>query len=267
MTARAQVSGLDAARADAERQCRAGQNVPYLHMTMLLRIGRVTPWLAALAAACAAEDRAAPTPEMAIAKTASLSGDEQVGVAGQWLDTALRVVVTRDKVPAAGVRVFWRTFEGSVTADNELTDANGISSAHWRLQALFAQQVAFASLDTAGPPGVLFTAIATPNPVARTTILVGPDGNRFDPAELTVEVGETVNWYWPPGSMNHNVVPDDGDSPPVSGPPVGFPKYSSYQFTVPGVYHYYCIVHGGPGGLGMSGTITVVESCESGCKE
>jgi plastocyanin len=80
-------------------------------------------------------------------------------------------------------------------------------------------------------------------------------------------VGEAINWYWPPGSTNHNVVPDNGDSPPQSGPPVGFPKYHSYQFTVPGVYHYYCLVHGGPGGVGMSGTITVVESCGSGCKE
>jgi plastocyanin len=203
---------------------------------------------------------------MVIAKTDSLSGDQQVGIAGGLLDSVLRVVVTRDSVPAPGVRVYWRTTEGVITADHDVTDANGISSARWRLQALFAQQVAVASLDTVGPPGVLFTAIATPNPSARTTILVGPDA-RFDPAELTVQVGETVNWYWPPGSADHNVVPDDGDSPPQSGPPVGYPRYHSYQFTVPGVYRYYCMVHGGPGGVGMSGTITVVESCQDSCKE
>jgi plastocyanin len=235
-------------------------------MTIFARPTRATLCLAALAAACGTEDRAAPTPEMAIAKPDTLSGDQQVGIAGHLLDAALRVIVTRDSVPAAGVRVFWKTSEGTVTPDNEVTDANGISSARWRLQALFAQQVAVASLDTVGPPGVVFTAIATPNPDDRTTILVGPDA-RFDPAELTVEVGETVNWYWPPGSAGHNVVPDNGDSPPQSGPPVGYPKYHSYQFTVPGVYHYFCMVHGGPGGVGMSGTITVVESCQDSCKE
>ena len=267
MTAARRLQARERPRAERHVNVERVRTSPYLHMTMVSRLARAAPWLAALAAACAGEERAAPTPEMAIAKAPAQSGDEQVGVAGQLLDSALRVVVTRDSAPAAGVRVFWRTFEGTITADNELTDAHGISSAHWRLQALFAQQVAIASLDTTGPPGVLFTAIATPNPIARTTILVGSGGNRFDPAELTIEVGETVNWYWPPGSSNHNVVPDDGDSPPVSGPPVGFPKYSSYQFTVPGVYHYYCVVHGGPGGQGMSGTINVVETCGSGCKE
>jgi plastocyanin len=235
-------------------------------MTLLAQLTRATLCSATLTAACGTDDRAAPAPEMAIAKPDTLSGDQQVGIAGHLLDSPLRVVVTRDSVPAAGVRVFWKTSEGMVTAENEVTDANGVGSARWRLQALFAQQVAVATLDTVGPPGVVFTAIATPNPDDRTTILVGPD-TRFDPAELTVQVGETVNWYWPPGSVGHNVVPDDGDSPPQSGPPVGYPKYHSYQFTVPGVYHYYCMVHGGPGGLGMSGTITVVESCQDSCKE
>jgi plastocyanin len=219
-----------------------------------------------MAVSCATDDGAAPTPEMAIAKTDVLSGDQQVGIAGHLLDTALRVMVTRDKVPAAGVRVYWKTAEGTVTPVNEITDANGVSSARWRLQAILAQQVALASLDTVGPPGAIFTAIATPDPNLRTTILVGGNGNRFEPAELTIGAGETVNWYWPRGSMDHNVVPDNGDSPPQSGPPVAFPKYHSYQFTVPGVYHYYCGVHGAPGGVGMSGTITV-ESCGTSCKK
>ncbi|HKT60964.1 MAG TPA: plastocyanin/azurin family copper-binding protein [Gemmatimonadales bacterium] len=204
---------------------------------------------------------------MAIAKADPQSGDQQIGIAGSELGQALRVVVTRDEAPAAGVPVYWRTSEGVLTAAGEVTDANGISSARWRLQLLFTQQVATASLDSVGPPGVLFTAIATPNPGSPNTILVGLDGNRFEPADLTITAGETVNWYWPPGSANHNVVPDDNDSPPKSGAPAGYPSSHSYQFTVPGVYHYYCQVHGGPGGVGMSGTITVAGSCGTSCKE
>ena len=228
----------------------------------------ITRLLAAvLVTGCGAEDRAAPAPPvMAIAKPDSLSGDQQVGVAGHELERSLRVVVTRDDVPAAGVPVYWTTFEGQLTPANAVTDSTGVSSARWRLKSLLAQQVAVASLDTTGPPGVLFTAIATPDPTAATTILVGRDGNRFEPAELTVTAGETVDWYWPPGSADHNVVPDDNDSPPQSGAPAGYPRFLRYQFTIPGVYHYYCQVHGAPGGVGMSGTITVVTgSCGTSC--
>jgi plastocyanin len=226
-------------------------------------------WLVlVLAAGCGGDDRAAPAPpEMAIAKAGEASGDEQVGVAGRELDQALRVVVTRDSVPAAGVTVVWSTAEGSLIPNAPVTDANGISTARWRLQPLFAQQVALASLDSVGPPGVIFTAIATPDPNAWNTILVGRDGNRFEPAELMVEVGDVVNWFWPSGSAGHNVVPDDGDSPPQSGPLVGYPQYHSYQFTTPGVYHYHCMAHGASGGVGMSGTITVVTSCGTPCQE
>jgi plastocyanin len=222
----------------------------------------------ALLVGCGGGERAAPDPpEMAIAKPETLSGDQQVGVAGEELDLALRVIVTRDSLPAAGVPVVWRTSEGSLTPSSPVTDADGISTARWRLQQLFAQQVAGASLDSAGAPGVTFTAIATPNPRAPNTILVGGDGNRFVPADLTIEVGATVNWFWPEGSTGHNVVPDDGDSPPQSGPLVGYPKYHSYQFTVPGVYRYHCMAHGAAGGVGMSGTITVVTSCGTSCQE
>lgn len=104
-----------------------------------------------------------------------------------------------------------------------------------------------------------FTAIATPDPNARNTVLVRSDGsNRFDPAELTIAVGDTVNWLWPAGSTGHNVVPDDGDSPPQSGPLADYPRFHSFRFQHTGVYHYHCMAHGSAGGAGMSGTITVV---------
>lgn len=224
--------------------------------------------LAALAAGCSGGDQAAPAaPVMAIAKANTLSGDQQVGIAGRELGAPLRVMVTRDDVPVPGVPVYWRTSEGELTPAGAVTERDGISSARWRLQLLFAQQVATAALDSTGPPGVIFTAIATPNPSARNTILVGANGDRFQPADLTIAAGQTVNWYWPPGSANHNVVPDDNDSPPNSGAPASYPRYHSYQFTVPGIYHYHCQVHGGPGGLGMSGTITVTGSCGTSCDE
>ena len=53
-------------------------------------------------------------------------------------------------------------------------------------------------------------------------------------------------------------MPDDGDSPPQSGPLVDYPRFHGFRFQQEGVYHYHCMAHGGAGGVGMSGTITVV---------
>ena len=212
-----------------------------------------------LVSGCGADDHAAPSlADLTLAKPDTGSGDAQVGVAGAPLGQDLRVVVTRDGVPVKGVTVIWSTIEGSLVPRSATTDERGLSSARWTLQHLFAQQVAAARLDSTGPPAVLFTAIATPDPAAVNTVLVGGDGNRFEPAEITIAVGDTVNWLWPEGSAGHNVVPDDADTPPQSGPLVAYPKYHSFRFEIPGVYHYHCMAHGDVGGVGMSGTVTVL---------
>jgi plastocyanin len=209
---------------------------------------------------CGGGERAAPDPpELEIAKPETASGDAQVAAAGTTLPEHLRVIVTGDGVPAAGVPVTWATSEGSVTPALDTTDEDGVSTARWTLKHLFAQQVAGASLASGGATSVTFTAIATPDPNAANTVLVrGDGGNRFDPAEITIAVGDTVNWLWPEGSEGHNVVPDDGDTPPQSGPLGGYPRFHSFQFDAPGVYHYHCMAHGAGGGVGMSGTVTVL---------
>ncbi|MEO7985734.1 MAG: plastocyanin/azurin family copper-binding protein [Gemmatimonadales bacterium] len=209
---------------------------------------------------CGADDRGAPDASaLTIAKPDTESGDTQVAPAGTTLARALRVVVTRDDLPVPDVPIVWATYEGSITALSTVTDANGISSARWTLQKILAQQAATASLGTGSSPAVVFTAISTPDPKGRNTVLVQSEGgNRFEPAELTIFVGERVNWFWPEGSSGHNIVPDDGDSPPQSGALAAYPKFHSFQFQSPGVYHYHCMAHGGNGGVGMSGTIVVL---------
>ncbi len=79
----------------------------------------------------------------------------------------------------------------------------------------------------------------------------------FNPANITVMVGDTVTW------MNtslgfHNVVADDGSF--TSGAPSTSLWVYSYVFTTAGNNPYYCQIHGGPGGVGMSGTVTVQNS-------
>ena len=219
-------------------------------------------WLAGLGAGaglllgCGASDREAPDPStLEIAKPAGNSGDGQVGVAGVRLLDSLRVVVRRDGEPVAGVPVIWFTTEGRVSPATVRTDPDGRAATTWTPLPLFAEQFAMARLD--GGQTVGFTAIATPDPDASNTVLVLSDGNRFEPATYTVPVGGTVNWFWPPGSTGHNIVPDDAESPPQSGAPADWPKWHVFRFTTPGVYRYHCATHGGPGGAGMSGTITV----------
>jgi plastocyanin len=220
--------------------------------------------LLALAAllGCGASDRQAPDPAtLDLGKPEGVSGDRQVGVAGQPLPDSLRVLVTRDGAPVEGVTVVWFTTEGSLDPVEAPTGPDGLAATSWTTLALFAEQFAAARVE--GGPTVGFTAIATPDPNAPNTVLVlGAGGNRFEPANFTVPVGGTVNWLWTAGSTGHNIVPDDGESPPHSGAPADWPRWHVFQFTRPGTYRYHCSVHGAPGGVGMSGTVTVLQPGE-----
>ncbi len=232
---------------------------------------RLAAGLALLAAcgACTAGERQAPSPDdFVIAKPDSNSGDRQVGVAGQPLGQDFRAVVTRGGRPVAGVTVYWTTGQGTMDPVTDVTDADGITASRWTTEVLYTQQEAYASLEpVTGPrapgsvlPGMIqFTALAYPDPAAPNTVHVLSDGgNRFEPASITVAVGDTVNWLWTAGSTGHNIVPDDGDQPATSGAPHDYPKFLSFRFMSPGTYRYHCAVHGGPGGVGMAGSVTVV---------
>lgn len=221
----------------------------------------------ALTAACGSDDRQAPTTDdLVIAKLAGNSGDQQVGVAGEPLGEDLRVRVLRDGAPVAGVTVYWSTFQGTMNPAVDVTDAEGISTSRWTTLFLYLEQESFAGLQPDTMPRtvssvlpwqVRFTAIAAPDPDGRNAVNVLNNG--FEPASITVAVGDTVNWVWDPSAVGHNVVPD-GDAPGSSGPPRNYPKFLSFRFLEPGVYPYYCQTHGAPGGIGMSGTVTVLST-------
>lgn len=220
--------------------------------------------------ACGPDDRQAPTTDdLVIEKAPERSGDKQVGVAGEPLPEDLRARVTRDGRPVSGVTVYWTTMQGTMSPPEAVTDADGISASRWTTQNTYLEEEAFASLDpVTGPrvpgsvlPGmIMYTALAYPDPDAPNTVLVLNDerGSRFEPASIMVPVGGVVNWFWLAGGMSHNVVPDDGNAPASSGAPARYPKFLSFTFDRPGVYHYYCATHGGPGGVGMAGSVTVL---------
>ncbi len=75
----------------------------------------------------------------------------------------------------------------------------------------------------------------------------------FAPYTSTIQTGETVSWNNVQGF--HDIQADDGSF--SSGPPAAAPWLYSHTFAEAGTYAYYCSIHGGPGGEGMSGVVVV----------
>jgi plastocyanin len=105
------------------------------------------------------------------------------------------------------------------------------------------------------------TTTTAPSPL---TVTVGPGGNLgFDPATLTITVGDTVHWVW--ASAPHNVVSGtagaaDGkfcspsDTNCATAPLMEAGTTYDHTFTQAGTFPYFCAAHFN---LGMVGTIVV----------
>jgi plastocyanin len=214
-----------------------------------------------LSAACGSGDDTGPGQSpLVIAKTTTKSGDLQTGLVGGALPSALRVVVTRDGAPASNVGVTWFTGSGSLDPTSAQTDADGLSSSTWTLGGTPGAMTATASVTGATGSPVSFTATATDDggPTGTIVQVLTEGGTRFDPANITVAVGTTVTWVWGTNAVGHNVVPDDGTTPAASGGLANAPNSYQYTFHTVGTFHYHCQAHGNVGGVGMSGTVTVV---------
>lgn len=84
------------------------------------------------------------------------------------------------------------------------------------------------------------------------TVTVHVQDFQFSPKTANINAGDTIHWVWDAG--NHSVISDTNlwDS--------GIKNNGSTfdrVFAAAGSFPYYCIVHGGPGGAGMAGTINV----------
>jgi plastocyanin len=212
-------------------------------------------------AACGSGDDTGPVQSPpVVAKTTSKSGDLQTGLVATALPNALRVIVTRDGEPASGVTVSWSTGSGSLTPSSSETDGEGVSSSTWTLGDTPGAVTATAGVTNATGSPVTFTATAITGSGDDVIVQVLSDAPRFEPADLQVAVGTTVTWVWGTGAAGHNVVPDDGSTPASSGALASAPNTYSFTFNDVGTFHYHCQAHGNVGGVGMSGTVTVVAS-------
>lgn len=77
----------------------------------------------------------------------------------------------------------------------------------------------------------------------------------FQPADLTISTGSTVVWNQT-SDLPHTVTAEDASF--NSGTLQNGDAFS-HTFTQAGQYGYYCEIHGGPGGTGMSGVINVTD--------
>jgi plastocyanin len=107
---------------------------------------------------------------------------------------------------------------------------------------------------------LLALAVVPSQALAGPTITATP-ANVFTPKTATVPLNDSVNFTNSGGT--HNVAWDDGKvrvSPSADGLDAPWPVTPTRAFTKPGLYRYYCTVHGGPGGFEMSGKITVLNA-------
>ncbi len=83
----------------------------------------------------------------------------------------------------------------------------------------------------------------------------------YSPAHLTIHAGERIQFVWT-GEIPHTVTSDALTGPEVwdSGL-LGNGAVYELIINTPGTHPYFCIPHGGPGGIGMSGIITVLPAC------
>lgn len=97
--------------------------------------------------------------------------------------------------------------------------------------------------------------LAAGTAVAQTTHAIDIiDGQAFTPSQLTIQVGDTVRWT-NRSSGTHNVQADDDSF--NSGRPAAGRWTFSHTFSAPGEFGYFCLPHGGAGGVGMSGKVIV----------
>lgn len=91
-------------------------------------------------------------------------------------------------------------------------------------------------------------------PAAEVFVTVSTTTNTYSPAVVFIQPGDTVTWQYAGGPVPHNVQADDGSySNPLSSSPWTF----SHTFPTAMTSRYFCIAHGAPGGVGMSGIVVV----------
>ena len=102
------------------------------------------------------------------------SGDGQTQLVDAYLHDPIRVVVTEEGTPKAGVLVVWETSgQGATVGESILSDQDGMAQTFWKMPNTAGPQQATATvLGAAGSP-VTFVATALAGPPSRILIEAG----------------------------------------------------------------------------------------------
>lgn len=192
-----------------------------------------------------------PPPAAVTIEKAQPSGDEQAGLPGQALPAPLRVVVRQGGAATAGRTVNWQASAGSLGAASSTSGADGVATTTVTLPNGAGTITIEASTQGASGP-VTFSAYAAGQ---NATVLVL--NNRFDPQVVAIRAGGEITFDWPAGSLQHNLIPDDGRAIP-NEPAIRNGVFSvTIRFPTVGDFYYHCSVHGGTRS-GMFGRIIVI---------
>jgi plastocyanin len=92
-------------------------------------------------------------------------------------------------------------------------------------------------------------------------VQVGAGGNKYTPANITINKGDTIQWTW--SGLNHSATsgtPGHPDGIFDSGI-LNTGATFSFTFTAAGTFPYFCTVHGGC--CGMIGSVTVNDAVDT----
>jgi hypothetical protein len=128
-----------------------------------------------VAGACA--DQSPTTPMVRQADSAN--GNGQTQLVDTYLHDPIRVVVTEEGTPKAGVLVVWETSgQGATVGQSTLTGQDGMAQTFWKLPNTAGPQVATATVSGASGSPVTFVATALPGPPTRILIESGDGQNQ-----------------------------------------------------------------------------------------
>lgn len=80
--------------------------------------------------------------------------------------------------------------------------------------------------------------------------------NFFSPGQISISAGDTVQWS-NSGSGLHTATADAGQGVTFDSGDLRPGSNFSFTFNSTGTFRFHCQYHGAPGGIGMSGTVTV----------
>ena len=180
---------------------------------------------------------------------ALVSGTGQAGGVSLPADDRLVVLVTDQYGNGvSGVAVTWVVTQGFASVP---TVTQSSSNGQAEAIVVYGQVTGLITVTAtvAGLGSVPFSLIAGH--------LITVQNNLFVPSQLSISViNAYVVWKWTPDARVHNVIPDL-IAPTPSGNPTDGPHTYVFQFTARANYAFFCITHGGSGGQGMSGLVSV----------